>query len=1355
MTSIDERIVSMKFENSKFMTGVQTTLKGIQLLKKGLDFANARRSMAELEKAGGRFNMGGMGVAIEGVSAKFLALSTIGVTALATITNKAIEAGTQFAKSFTFGPVNDGLHEYETNLKSIQVIQANTDQPLAKIEKSLQDLNTYADLTIYNFGQMARNIGTFTAAGVGLKDATSAIKGIANMAALSGSSSEQASGAMYQLSQAIAAGKVNAQDWNSVVNAGMAGKKLQNALAQTAVAMGKIDEAMISGTKSGEALKISGESFKNSIMSKPGEESWLTSDVLVNTLATLDGRFSKAALSAEKLEDGTLKYKNAAEITAAIEKSRNELAKKGVKFTEEQFKALGKLSDNAFKSATEVKTLGQVFEVARENIGSGWAGSFNSIFGNLKEAKTTFTALSDAIGGVIDRNARARNEMLASWKKMNGRTVLINGIRQAWRALESVLKPLREAFRDIFPAKTAKDLFAMTVAFHKFAANAKVSEATAEKLHRVFKGIFALFSIGKSIVKGIFSAFGSLFGEVGKASGGILDFAGGIADFLVSLDEAIKKGDGFTKFFQGLGKVLSVPVQLLSGFTEAMSNLFGSFDTKILHDIVNGFGSIGDAIKDGLGSPTTSNLIAAAIPALLGGIVLALRKFVKDGFKLDLTGGAFGAIKESFESLTGSLTQMQRTLQSKTLMNIAKAIALMAVSMIALSFVKAKNLSKSLAAMTVGFTQLLAAMAVMVKLSGQGAFLRIPVIAASLVLLAGAMTLLSVAVLAFSLMSWSQLAKGMAAIAVALQAIALGMRMMPDDMKEQAIAVVAVSGALVLLAAAVAVLGNMSLESLGKGLGAVVVGLSGIALAMRLMPKKMLVQAVALVAIAGALNLMAAAILLLGTSKWESIGKSLVALGGGLAILAVALKLMKGSTLAAASLFVVANALVPLTASLIALSALSWKAIGRGIGALAAALAVLGVAGLLLAPVVPALIGLGVAVALISAGFFLAAGALLLFTTALTAAAALGTAAVGSIVLLAQSFMMLIPTFFAKVAEGVVAFVVGLVKAAPQLLAAFTGLFLTLLKAVVTVAPKIGEAFLKLLRVGLGVLVSAIPQFVTAGFKIIMGFLKGLRDNIGKIIKVTAEIITRFLLGLAAKIGQIVDAGFKLIIAFIEGLTKAINKNAKKLREAGLDLAKAIINGMTGGLLDWGIKKVKDAAKKVAGAIPGPIKKLLGINSPSRVTYSFGKFVAEGLALGIEDTTGRVTKASGIMAAGTVKNVQATMTQLSNAFALEVDSAPVIAPVLDLTNIRATAPQIGSLIGAAAVTASVSTNQANSIAQDQNEVAEMALVASETTAPNITYEQNNYSPKALSPGEIYRNTRSQLALFKEELDDDN
>src|SRR5690606_26947262 len=123
---------------------------------------------------------------LQNVSAKFLALGTIGVTALANITNSAIAAGSQLLKSLTVDPIKMGLEEYETNLNSVQTILANTglegQKGLNKVNAKLEELNHYADQTIYNFSEMARNIGTFTAAGVDLDTSTNAIKGIANLA---------------------------------------------------------------------------------------------------------------------------------------------------------------------------------------------------------------------------------------------------------------------------------------------------------------------------------------------------------------------------------------------------------------------------------------------------------------------------------------------------------------------------------------------------------------------------------------------------------------------------------------------------------------------------------------------------------------------------------------------------------------------------------------------------------------------------------------------------------------------------------------------------------------------------------------------------------------------------------------------------------------------------------------------------------------------------------------------------------------------------------------------------------------------------------------------------------------------
>ena len=266
--SIDNRIVNMEFNNSQFEKGVSTSINSLNNLKKGLDLSGATKGLNDVGDAANKVKFDGLNSGIEAVKVKFSAMQVAAVTALVNITNSAFEAGKNLVKSLTLDPVIEGFKGYETQMNSIQTILANTSgkgTTLEEVKAALSELNTYSDKTIYNFTEMAKNIGTFTAAGVDLKTSTDAIKGIANLAAVSGSNSQQASAAMYQLSQALAAGKVGLQDWNSVVNAGMGGAVFQNALKDTAKAMGiAVDESM---------------SFRDSISSKDGT-GWLTSEVL-------------------------------------------------------------------------------------------------------------------------------------------------------------------------------------------------------------------------------------------------------------------------------------------------------------------------------------------------------------------------------------------------------------------------------------------------------------------------------------------------------------------------------------------------------------------------------------------------------------------------------------------------------------------------------------------------------------------------------------------------------------------------------------------------------------------------------------------------------------------------------------------------------------------------------------------------------------------------------------------------------------------------------------------------------------------------------------------------------------------
>ena len=373
---IDQRVVEMTFENANFEKNVNQSISTIDKLKSNLDFKGVSKGIDNVSSSIKKVDLNPLSKAVESVGSTFSALEVIGVTALANITNSAVNAGKNIVKALSLDPVMSGFQEYETQMNAVQTILANTQHQgttLSDVTAALDELNTYADKTIYNFTEMTRNIGTFTAAGLDLQTSTEAIKGIANLAAVSGSSSQQASAAMYQLSQALAAGVVTLQDWNSVVNAGMGGKVFQDALIRTAAAMQGVTEETF------RAQNVTG-SFRESINAQSGT-GWLTAEVLSQTLRQFTGDLSDAEIAA-------------------------------IGFTDSQIEQIKKLAETANDAATKVKTFTQLWDTAKESAQSGWAQTWKILFGDFEEAKEYFTKLSDLINGFIGASAEARNSIL-------------------------------------------------------------------------------------------------------------------------------------------------------------------------------------------------------------------------------------------------------------------------------------------------------------------------------------------------------------------------------------------------------------------------------------------------------------------------------------------------------------------------------------------------------------------------------------------------------------------------------------------------------------------------------------------------------------------------------------------------------------------------------------------------------------------------------------------------------------------------------------------------------------------------------------------------------------------------------
>ena len=362
--NIDKRIVEMSFENSKFEDGI---LKSTNSLK---DFNNALKNTVKED-------FSGMDRSVKDLSSSFSVFREIAVGGLRQIGAEAVRVGYNMLKSLAVDPITQGFQEMELKMNSTQTIMASTGETLAVVNNYLRELNEYSDRTIYSFSDMTQNIGKFTNAGVKLELAVASIKGISNAAALAGANSAEASRAMYNFAQALSAGYVKLIDWKSIENANMATVEFKQQLLESAVAAGTVTKTA-SGMYQVLSTDAAGKTMNQAISATRNfNESlsfqWMTTDALTKTLA------------------------NYADETTEIGKK-------------------------ASKAATQVTTFTKLMDTLKESVGSGWAQTFELIFGDFNEARDLWTGMNDTIGAMIGTISDARNTLLSGglasgWKQ--------------------------------------------------------------------------------------------------------------------------------------------------------------------------------------------------------------------------------------------------------------------------------------------------------------------------------------------------------------------------------------------------------------------------------------------------------------------------------------------------------------------------------------------------------------------------------------------------------------------------------------------------------------------------------------------------------------------------------------------------------------------------------------------------------------------------------------------------------------------------------------------------------------------------------------------------------------------------
>lgn len=1312
-TTIDERVVEMRFDNKQFEQNIQTSLSSIDKLKRSLNLEGAAKGLETVNDAAQKCNMSPLTNAVETVRVRFSALEVMAITALQNITNSALAAGKNLVSAFTVDPIKSGFEEYETQINAVQTILANTSSKgttLDQVNNALDELNHYADMTIYNFTEMTRNIGTFTAAGVDLDTSVAAIKGIANLAAVSGSNSQQASTAMYQLSQALAAGTVKLQDWNSVVNAGMGGQVFQDALKET---------AKVHGIAIDEMIKDEG-SFRETL-----SKGWLTSDILTETLAKFTGDLNEDQLR-------TMGY------------------------TDDQIKSIMEMGKTANDAATKVKTFTQLFDTLKEAAQSGWTQSWEIIVGDFEEAKELLTEVSDTFSAVINASADARNKMLQDWKDLGGRTMMIEAVKNVFEGLVSVAKPVREAFNEIFPPMTGKQLAEITERIRDLTAKFKMGEESSKNLKNTFKGVFAVLDIVGQAFKAVAGGVGELIGLFLPAGNGVLSLTGSFGEYLVKLDETVNKTDVFGKAVSTVVDIVKIAITFVKTAGEKVKEfgktagekfdfpgfeLFHSFLERV-HDrmaqigdgagkmksgVIVAFEMMGEALEkckflkvmealwtavkviaggiadavgtmmgtlaEKLGNADFSGVLDVLNSIAVGGIALSISKFLKSVTEpLEGVSDILEGVTGILDGVRGCFEAYQTNLKAGTLLKIGAAIALLAGSIVAISLIDSDKLSVSLGAITVLFANLLGAMAIFNKISsdtgkvskactamiamsvavsilagalkkvsdldwgelarglvgiaglttivvasskamasgqkqvmkgatsliifgaaikilasacrdlsklqwdelGRGltgvgvlfaeiaVFLRVAKFngkmlstATGIVILAAAMKVLASACKDFGQMEWSEIGKGLAGIGGLLAELAVFTNLAGNakHVMSTGVALIAIGAAMKIFASAVKDFGQLQWDEIGRGLTAMGGALVEVAIAVNLMPKNMIGIGTGLVIVGAALEIIANCMSKFGGMQWEEIGRGLTVMGGALAELAISLNFMKGTLGGSAALLVASGALAVLAPVLSILGALSWEAIAKGLISIAGAFTIIGVAGAVLTPLVPTILALSGAFALIGVGVLtigaglLAAGTGLSslaigFTALATAGAAGATAIVAALTVIVTGIAGLIPAVLTKVGEGIIAICKVIAAGAPAIGEAVKAVILTLIDVFISCVPQLADGALQLVVGVLAALATYTPQIVDLAFKFLIGILEGIASNLPSLIK----------------------AGIDVLMAFFTGIVDALR---------GIDTG-ALLKGIAGiGLLS----AIMLALSATASLVPGAMVGILGMGA--------------------------------------------------------------------------------------------------------------------------------------------------------------
>ena len=599
--TLDQRVVELQFDNAEFEKGIKTTLESLEKLNEKLELKDAGKGFEELQKAADSLTLSKIADSVDDLTQSFKGLYTIGGRVANMVKNfiskNLLKAVTSVPRTF-LSSIKGGLDEYTTQIDATQTIFINVKESgasMADVTAALDELNEYADQTIYNFTQMTQNIGRFVTAGAGLTESVKAVKGLSNLSALMGANSEQNSRAMYNMSQALSVGYMSYVDWKTMQNTGMGGEKVQEMFIKSAKAH---------NVNYDKLLKKKG-SFAGTL-----SEKWLTSDILLDVMENL-----------------TLVTEDSTE--AEIEYARQLLAAKGYKGDDIDYWI--ELAKSSSAAATKVTTFAKLIDTLNEAMGSGWTKTWQLIIGDYEEASEMWTSVSKELSKVVDASADARNQILANWAAFGGRDLLLQAGSNLWTGLKNSFGQIVSTFytsimgsTDLEWGNIGQELKNATQSLRDWTdevlawangTDVLTGVSRMEEFAAIGKGLADAFKLAGKIAEGVWNFFSKIFGLAFGTT-----FFDGLLMAVSTLAEGISGIYNLVSGGTDIGQVFTYLFETISGGAEKVWNaisewLFGKkgeegeerqggavkavteWATNLWTSIKEGVGKIVDSVK--------------------------------------------------------------------------------------------------------------------------------------------------------------------------------------------------------------------------------------------------------------------------------------------------------------------------------------------------------------------------------------------------------------------------------------------------------------------------------------------------------------------------------------------------------------------------------------------------------------------------------------------------------------------------------------------------------------------------------------------------------------------------------------